>query len=772
VIEFKSLDISNVLSYKKAKVEFDGTIKRVYGINKDATDNNGVTGNGVGKSLLFSTISNVLFFHTPVALTSGRGSKEILSKKSRISLALDDFTIKQTEEKFVLFDKGVNLKTRTIPLAKTKIRQWFPLSEEEFFTTTYVSSSKPYLLQQSTNLKRLDILSRLFQLNDYEKLKDAFAKKLRLIKDDEIKAGVYEQVLKDKLDTLNSLPKLDKNKFGELSSLMIELKAKNLDLQKGLQKTESQLALLEGVQQLDAKLIEFKKKYKYKEKPAVVEKRLIKEEKLQKRYADYLSDFNHYSSKLSNIKTKLESHEDIDFDSSVIKLKIAKENQKVLEEKAYELKSLKREYNNYESTLSTLLETLKEDFGFVSVQSVPQEDVEDELSVCNTTLKLEKLLHNHNKGDTKCPTCNSKFERKHVEKSLKIAKARSEVLTNILSAQKLIKKIPKKVIFDADAEAKIQRHLKKSTKIVEDLENQVSVAKTVRRLTNELEEVRNTKPAKIENPNIEGDASKELSFVRRILDLLESKAALLKKTTLSETSTIKDVEKELFKLKHAKEVFEKEHKLLLPELDETASSLETYAVNRRSRSQLKIDVDRTKSELDKLLPSIKTKHIYTALVKTYSSKGLKVAHLQNLCALIENNLNHYSSLVYSENFKFKIVVSEKGVSIQVTRQSGKVSDARNLSGAESNCFTLLCILSILPILPDNRRTNLIVLDEPLCNSDAATRIRVIQNYFPVLHSVVSNIVFISNTPEEVPGSKPLTIIKSDGTSTLVNEKLT
>jgi DNA repair exonuclease SbcCD ATPase subunit len=196
MIEFKQLSISNVLSYDKAVVKFDGTVKRIFGLNRDAASDSGITGNGVGKSLLFSTLVNALYFHSPLSVVKAK-TKDIISEKTRLCLLFSSNNVAkkivQDTKGFTLYENQVDLETRTVPLAKEQIRKWFPLSEEEFFTTTFVSSQRPYLLQQSTDVSRLELLSKLFQLNDYAKLKEIFSQKLRNIKDFEIKASVYKQ---------------------------------------------------------------------------------------------------------------------------------------------------------------------------------------------------------------------------------------------------------------------------------------------------------------------------------------------------------------------------------------------------------------------------------------------------------------------------------------------------------------------------------------------------------------------------------------------------
>ena len=96
-----------------------------------------------------------------------------------------------------------------------------------------------------------------------------------------------------------------------------------------------------------------------------------------------------------------------------------------------------------------------------------------------------------------------------------------------------------------------------------------------------------------------------------------------------------------------------------------------------------------------------------------------------------------------------------------------MSDVRHLSGAESRAFSLLFMLSVLPLIPSNRRTNLCILDEFEAGLDEPTRNLLVSQYLPTLNQIVEHIIFI--TPNNIPEDKSvnrrtITVVKQGSKS--------
>ena len=156
-----------------------------------------------------------------------------------------------------------------------------------------------------------------------------------------------------------------------------------------------------------------------------------------------------------------------------------------------------------------------------------------------------------------------------------------------------------------------------------------------------------------------------------------------------------------------------------------------------------------------------------ALVDAYGQKGLKLLVMQNISKKIEQNLNKYAHLLFPEAFTFNIVVDSNVFDIFATRSDKRVSDIRFLSGAESRAFSLLWAISILPLIPASRRSNMIILDEFEAGLDEVTRNLLINDFLPALNEIVPHIVFI--TPyyyEPTQDRRVVTVVKQGQISKL------
>jgi DNA repair exonuclease SbcCD ATPase subunit len=118
-----------------------------------------------------------------------------------------------------------------------------------------------------------------------------------------------------------------------------------------------------------------------------------------------------------------------------------------------------------------------------------------------------------------------------------------------------------------------------------------------------------------------------------------------------------------------------------------------------------------------------------------------------------------------------VEASDTGVSIMVDRNNGKpdsVSDVRHLSGAESECFALLCAASLITLTPDSRKLNMIVLDEPTSHMHQVTRELFNQKFVPFLREIVPSVYIITPHDDDCgPNSAEWVVAKSKGVSKLI-----
>lgn len=165
--------------------------------------------------------------------------------------------------------------------------------------------------------------------------------------------------------------------------------------------------------------------------------------------------------------------------------------------------------------------------------------------------------------------------------------------------------------------------------------------------------------------------------------------------------------------------------------------------------------------------------VYDALLAAYGARGLRILALRNIAAMFEANLNTYADLLFTEPFKFRINVEESRFDILAER-NGRISEiAGSLSGSETRCFQLICLPSMLPFIPAQRRANLCILDEMEANMDRLSRPLYASQFIPALTSIIPRVLVV--TPLEaqemhLPGAVEYRVAKKGGRSTLLLPK--
>lgn len=158
---------------------------------------------------------------------------------------------------------------------------------------------------------------------------------------------------------------------------------------------------------------------------------------------------------------------------------------------------------------------------------------------------------------------------------------------------------------------------------------------------------------------------------------------------------------------------------------------------------------------------LKDRPILERLLDAYGPKGLRMAVLRDASSRICSNLNRFAPLLFPEKVEFTAHLSEGNLDFHVTRFDGRTSDIRHMSGAESRLFSLVWLLGVLPLVPESRRCNIVVLDEFEANLDQVTRDLLVNEYLPALNEVVPHVVFLTpNTPPEPGlGRRSLMVVK-------------
>lgn len=787
--QIESVSLENVVSFKSAAVNFnENPITFVRGLNLDSDPAN-PTSNGAGKSLLMSCPSNVFYFSPPLALKK-RAKKEILQKNSSIALRIKSvdghvYDIEQRASKYVIKRDGEDLGLRTVPLAEKFIREKiYPIPESVHYTTTYVSTQRPFALQSSSNVDRLNLLSEMFALDDYDHIKRYLLNKLGEIKESELKLQVLERNL---LEVNTSLKRIKRARSGKDGDSISDLKSRRLELEKKIEalvseefSAKSLLNDLKTLGTVEKELDALRSSYPSKLTPQKYRAYLKTQLKLVRASETYEELMVSYKSTIKDTQRKLDSLELPKFDAAKVNTKIKSLESEIetASDLVDALKSKRTKHLQYKAQFAECEKALK-DCGY-SVDSPPdmKASYDDDIAQCRTTMKLERLLKDHDlHDDSTCPTCMSAIDLKRIKKLVAKAKGRLPALVAAKQAQSVWLSIQDVIRKGKDLGFQAKDFDKAKEKLARRRERwfaYVAMAKVWDRHETYSRVLRSVKrpEAPAEKPDVDLSLDQIDDNIQLCEDIISHLAARTKliennealsglRTTKAVEARVQESKRVLSSVQEKLSGFRSKLSKTVKQLDELNAAQHEHGVYIEQRKKLV-------RKIEDLRPLIEDKQLLEVLVKAYSTKGLKTIVANDICGLLEQNLNAYSNLIFAEPFVFTVEAKDSGLSIIVDRGNGHVSDVRNLSGAESNSFRLLAVFSILPLLPMDKRVNMLILDEPCAHMDETSRAKFLHVFLPALAEIVPNIYVITpNESDYCEGSRQWTIRKRNGKSMVV-----
>lgn len=162
------------------------------------------------------------------------------------------------------------------------------------------------------------------------------------------------------------------------------------------------------------------------------------------------------------------------------------------------------------------------------------------------------------------------------------------------------------------------------------------------------------------------------------------------------------------------------------------------------------------------------------LVEAYSDKAMKRMAIKSVSTKLMTEINKYAKLIFPEDFEFGFSWESSKISLTVTRKYRKgkklktlTSDVRKLSGAESKLYTFILVLAHLTFVPQRKRSNVLILDEPTANFSADTT-EAFRKLLPILLKVIPSIIVITpRTDERYEGATEFTVLKEKGEARIV-----
>lgn len=763
-ISLKSIELKNVVVYKDLLIDDldkQGFVT-ISGHNNDSP-NVKSNKNGVGKSLMFGTLPNLFYEADPLALTK-RSKTNMLKKGSSIKITWQSplgnlICVEQTASKYKVYMDGEDQKVERQDVAKTWIKKHFPLSQDEFYSYCYIQTQLQHPFQRAKPAERLKYMTELFGLDVYDRIRAEAKKRLDAAKDAEKEskgvADIYD-VTSRKQEALGVTDETRK-KAKKLERRSDELKAKRDKLYERFAELTSErkdarryYQILSDISALKIESLNPKKEL---EKLNAVLKRIEK-------YEDYLEQQEKYLKRKADIKKALKDLPESEADPKALSKKHSKlvDEEEEIEEKLESLDAELEAYSEWKDDIKNLTKRLSK----LTKPKKKPDEIDDELDEAQSIVKAyEKLSH---KVDGKsCPTCGQDVDLRSMERAANKAKAQIEKLNEQLEYYEVRHELKElesnKVSKPKHDKKELEKRLKKVSNLIDSIAEEFETIKKRDALLVKLESL--DKPEPIEAPkkpckNIEGRIEK----LEELRDLNQSLKALS-----TPTKTAKEVDKEYDRV-------DKEIKTLTSSI----ADLERKALKTISKVQEYDHYENSlvdmRTKLSKLQPLIDKRVMYEVIFKAYSGTELKLDAMKGRLQLISDKLNENSHLIFPEPMRWRLFDSPSGIGAEVTRMSSDTTtDFSIMSGAETNCFRLLWAISILPFVPLNRRPDFIVLDEPESNCSDAVRDHIIENFLPILKTIVPNVYWVTPLEVEDFSDKQWIVEKTKGISVLTKKEV-
>jgi len=787
MIEVDSFILRNIVYFNEAKVPVrkNNGFVIISGLNKDsriAEDQN----NGAGKSLLWSAFPNALYAAAPSSTAKNTKKDMLDSSKSEIEIRFKNnrqqkVKVVQKPSKWLVYEEEPDgslkdIKSHRVSNQQEKIAEHFPLSQDEFYAYTYLSSIQGQRLhfQVEKPAERLKFITSIFQLDAYDKLKKYFTNMLGRIKDEQTRFSVLESKL------LNANVQLERIQWTEESvekakrakESFADLKVRRDSIARSVSKGETRVGQIKSL----VRLLEKKEALGIPEDTDVddMKAKLCVRMKIIRDYEAYLKELKSYQKRVSKIEEALEELNTKDLtDKKTLNKKLPK-----LHSKAEDLVADIERARESERKRSRLADKVKEcrkelkSLGFSSADDVDTDtDLDDDISICRTTLQLKKLLDSS--SDSTCPTCMQSVDLKSIKTSVKKAEKRLKKLETLNKARRVLTELQDfetelESVEKVDSVDSLKETLNDTKSKIQAAEKELKLHGRLQELKEQLaeeEEPKAPKKTPPKNASIDDIDEKlallnEFAKIDHSIEVLIDGSSFLLKASKSPEKALSKTKIQLDDLSAQLAKLDAAYKMVSKLVSEYDLRLGEYRVLSKQKIELE-------AELEEIKPILEKRDLYKALEKAYSAKGLKVSKANEIVRLLEANLNRYSNLIFAEPFTFKVYATEQGVFCDVDRNSGKDSDVRLLSGSESDSFRLLFMLSLLLMVPSDRRTNFVVLDEPESHMDPRTRNLFAERYIPFLREVVPHLFLITPQDHHIYSDfDHWTVEKANGVSTL------
>lgn len=749
---FKELRTNGYVFFGKTKLDLDYQgVTVIQAQNLDARKDKSST-NGAGKSLLMGLLPEVFYDSVPTG-------KDIKAQKMRraggvtLEVGGDTYDLDRTwgsKKDFTIAKNGEDTKVRTLQLAADRALKLIGLSEEEFYTTAYIDVNRVHPLIRGSSAQRLDYFTSMFRLHDVDNIRKLLLQELR----DAQAAGTTYKELVAQFESLRGGTSASEVKamrerlavLDERAKRYIELSAKYSEVQEVIEFADTNANQISRVKAIC--------------KPKFIEETLVQKRKLLRNNRSELETAIEWAQERKLIKSLQR-----DYDKVLEKVKAkgyttspekAEKGHRKYKEALEELEVLEREYARVEKDMDTYVKEITPLETSKIVKASRFEDLRDKITKAH--VKLEQLRHEkqHVKQFEKgvCPSCGQSVK----------ARPLSEITDEIQQQKSLIARYESALQYK-ELRAKIDALEEPYNVLPHDiktLQDTVAKWKSYAKAHELLSDLKPVPKAKVEKPKRDRDVLEDnIRDLEAEIEIL-SKAADAVSMYIA-ASRINDDDRQL-----AKSLKQKMQKLESSSQEAIVLESKIEQEEQKLKNLRKVrDKALTLKERAADVPVIK------ALLEVYSNKMLKKLMVQRYASVIQDQLNKFRSIMFSEDFSFELIYDTK-FHILCHRKYGKrevTSDVRKLSGAEGRGFALLLLLAILTLIPKSRRLNLLVLDEADSNM-GPDMLKNFQRFIPILNKVIPHIIVVTPKPDvEYDNARYFTIVKQNGKSKLVKGRL-
>ena len=711
--------------------------------------------NAVGKSVLFSSLANVLYERGALH-ESAKSKKELYGDAlgcSRIYHRTEDgveYCYEQAKSgKYVVYENGEPLKHDKVANSVSTMQTLFPVCEDAWHHLVVLSSAHPAPFMMAKPEARRNFFSELFNYAYFDELASMAKRQITEKSKTASKLEGFASSIETLRTSLSQIPEVDESELESDLNTLLELQDKingRLSLAE-FTKIKKRLVELETEldDEVDEKHLEAAKAYLEKTQDHVskLSVKIAFSESKKKELLAYKEDSREFSESLESLADFNISQDPKQAVSDINALLALLEL--VGDEDIHTLASVQ-----------VLNLTKRDILAFRETYAEQQVLEAEKTSIEHSLAGIRKVLKNI-KGHAKCPFCASDVDEDHFRAELKRLSDELDAVDEKLDA--IATKEFRSLVRYANNLSN-NSFCKSLTSGVDwcklkKIESSRSVLKLVLRQAKRLQDrvppegtqdVAELK-ARLNNVKLKREKAQEyIDFANNLGSRAAEYRKLKKKVAgLDEDEMQQDLE-ELVALKRSVEERQK------------------HQEKRESFLSMIAQIKKDSAKEAKVLEDIPALEV---LVRAYSTKGLRLSAISSIAQTLSSSLNENAHMLFSEPFSFDVNITDTRFDIMVDR-SPESSDIRKLSKSEQRRFSMLYAYCLNELIPPSSRSNLIVLDEMEDGSSDVNRKLYREVFLPHLNSIIPNVFVVSPLKEmqEVPGTRTLFVVK-DGDSSHV-----